>query len=80
MTRVIIRAIIKTVPRGKKTKMSSKEVIKKLKKDNWFLVRVTGDHYQFRHPTKKGTVTVPHPHKDLPKGTLNSIFKQAGWK
>jgi predicted RNA binding protein YcfA (HicA-like mRNA interferase family) len=21
-----------------------------------------------------------HPHLDIPKGTLNSIFKQAGWK
>ncbi|MDJ0572344.1 MAG: type II toxin-antitoxin system HicA family toxin [Pleurocapsa sp. MO_192.B19] len=24
-------------------------------------------------------MTVPHPKKDLPLGTLKSIFKQAGW-
>lgn len=60
--------------------MNSREVIKMLKKDGWFLVRITGDHHHFKHPTKKGVVTVPHPNKDLPKGTINSIFKQAGWK
>lgn len=60
--------------------MSSREVIKLLKKDGWFLVRITGDHHHFKHPTKKGIVTVPHPNKDVPKGTLSSIFKQAGLK
>lgn len=60
--------------------MNSRELIKMLKKDGWYLVRVTGDHHHFKHPHKKGTVTVPHPRKDIPKGTLNSIFKQAGWK
>ncbi|WP_209685746.1 type II toxin-antitoxin system HicA family toxin [Lactobacillus colini] len=24
--------------------------------------------------------TVPYPNKNIPKGTLNSIYKQAGWK
>ncbi|WP_323094676.1 type II toxin-antitoxin system HicA family toxin, partial [Aeromonas hydrophila] len=32
----------------------------------------------FKHPTKKGRVTIPHPNKDLPKGTVKSILKQAG--
>lgn len=60
--------------------MSSREIIKRLKKEGWFLVRVTGDHHQFKHPSKKGVVTVPHPRKDIPVGTLNSILRQAGWK
>lgn len=60
--------------------MNSREVIKMLKEDGWFLVRVKGDHHHFKHNHKKGVVTVPHPKKDLPKGTLNSIFQQAGWK
>jgi len=29
---------------------------------------------------KSGRVTVPHPKKDIPKGTIISIFKQAGWR
>jgi predicted RNA binding protein YcfA (HicA-like mRNA interferase family) len=33
---------------------------------------------QFVHPTKPGTVTVPHPKKDLGKGIVRAIRKQAG--
>ncbi len=60
--------------------MGSREVIRMIEADGWELKRVTGSHHHFRHPTKPGTVTVPHPAKDLPKGTLNSILKQAGLK
>ncbi|MCI5941725.1 MAG: type II toxin-antitoxin system HicA family toxin [Ligilactobacillus animalis] len=60
--------------------MSSKEIIKLLKNDGWFVVRVTGDHWHFKHSLKSGIVTVPHPKKDIPKGTLNNILKQAGLK
>jgi len=33
---------------------------------------------QFKHPSKNGKITVPHPKKDLPRKTVKSIFKQAG--
>ena len=58
--------------------MNSKEIIKKLKNDGWFEVAQKGSHKQFKHPTKKGRVTVPHPKRDLPKGTVKSIEKQSG--
>lgn len=58
--------------------MKSSDVIKHLKADGWRLVHVVGSHHQFKHPTKPGKVTVPHPKKDLPLPTLNSILKQAG--
>lgn len=58
--------------------MNSRDVIKKIKADGWFLVHVVGSHHQFKHPAKSGKVTVPHPKKDLPKETVKSIFKQAG--
>lgn len=58
--------------------MSSKDLMKLLEKDGWYLVRTKGSHYQFNHPIKRGLVTLPHPRKDLPKKTLESIFKQAG--
>lgn len=60
--------------------LNSRDVIKMLKKDGWELARTTGDHHHFKHPSKPGIVTVAHPTKDIPKGTLNSIWKQAGWK
>lgn len=59
---------------------SSREIIKLLENDGWTLKHVTGDHYHFIHPHKKGKITVPHPNKDLKKGTLKSIEKQSGLK
>ncbi len=60
--------------------MTSTDLIKMLKKDGWYLDRIMGSHHHFKHKSKKGIVTVPHPKKDLPIGTLNSILKQAGLK
>jgi predicted RNA binding protein YcfA (HicA-like mRNA interferase family) len=60
--------------------MNSREIVKRLKKDGWELVHIKGSHHQFKHPQKGGRVTVPHPKRDLPVGTLKSIFRQAGWK
>lgn len=60
--------------------MDSREVIKMLTSDGWYLDRVRGSHHQFKHPTKPGLVTVKHPAKDVPKGTLGSIKRQAGPK
>ncbi len=60
--------------------LSSRDLIAELRADGWFHVRTVGSHHHFRHPTKPGTVTVPHPRKDLKKGTLRAIRKQAGLK
>jgi predicted RNA binding protein YcfA (HicA-like mRNA interferase family) len=43
----------------------------------WYEVNQVGSHKQFKHPTKKDRVTVPHPKRDIPTGTLKSIEKQA---
>jgi len=53
-----------------------------LKEDGWFLVRQKGSHKQYKHPYKKGLVTVSS-HKDsdeIAPGTMNSIYKQAQLK
>lgn len=60
--------------------MNSKDLIRRLEQEGWQLVNVVGSHHQFKHPNKKGRVTIKHPQKDIPKGTLNSIYKQAGLK
>ena len=57
---------------------SSREVIRMLGDDGWFLVEVSGDHHQFKHSVKPGKVTVIHPTKDYKPKTLHQIFKQAG--
>lgn len=60
--------------------MKSQDIISALKKDGWEQVAQKGSHVQFKHPSKPGRVTVPHPKKDIPVGTLRSIEKQAGLK
>ena len=60
--------------------MKSEDVIRLLRKDGWQLHHVRGSHQQFKHKDKPGRVTVPHPKKDLPVGTLRSIEKQSGVK
>lgn len=60
--------------------MDSREVIRILKQDGWYEVGQMGSHKQFKHPAKSGRVTVVHPKRDIPKGTLKSIEKQAGIK
>ncbi len=57
---------------------SSREVIAILLADGWFLVNVSGSHYQFKHPVKKGRTTVKHPTKSIPIQTLKMIEKQSG--
>ena len=57
---------------------SSREVIQKLKEDGWYEVNTVGSHHQFKHPVKKGRVTVKHPDKDIPPKTLKSIERQSG--
>lgn len=60
--------------------MNSQKLIQMLEDDGWRQVRIKGSHHQFKHPTKPNLITVPHPKKDLPVGTFNSILKDAGLK
>ena len=61
--------------------MKVKDAVKLLKSDGWYLVKTKGSHKQFKHPMKKGRVTIAgHPNHDLAPGTLNSILKQARLK
>jgi predicted RNA binding protein YcfA (HicA-like mRNA interferase family) len=60
--------------------MNSRDVLKALLRAGWYEVNQVGSHKQFKHPVKKGRVTVPHPKRDIPIGTLKSVEKQAGIK
>ena len=60
--------------------MTARELIRLLKKDGWYEKDQKGSHLQLVHPKKKGKVTVPVHSGDIPRGTLNSILRQAGLK
>ena len=61
--------------------MKVRELIKLIEDDGWYYIKTKGSHRQFKHRRKKGKVTVPGKmSKDVPKGTRNSVLKQAGLK
>lgn len=58
--------------------ITSREIIKRIEADGWYKVGQTGDHIHFKHPTKPGKATVPHPKRDMTIKTIRSIEKQTG--
>ena len=58
--------------------INSREVIRLLEVHGWRHIETRGSHCQFGHPLRQGRVTVPHPKRDLPIGTIRSIEKQSG--
>lgn len=60
--------------------MRFREMQKKLLDDGWILTDVSGSHYQYKHSTKSGKVTVPNHRGDIPPRVVDSILKQAGLK
>lgn len=59
---------------------SSREVIKKLEKNGYIKVGQHGSHAFYKDLKTGKKIPVPHPKKDLPKGTYYNILKQAGLK
>jgi predicted RNA binding protein YcfA (HicA-like mRNA interferase family) len=57
--------------------VGSADLIRELKRAGWYEHRVVGSHHILKHPTRPGHLTVPHPKKDLGKGLVHKIRKQA---
>jgi predicted RNA binding protein YcfA (HicA-like mRNA interferase family) len=58
--------------------MKVRDVIKLIEADGWYQIKIEGSHRQFKHPTKRGRVTIAgHPSKEMPPATISSILKQA---
>lgn len=60
--------------------MDSKDVLRRLLSEGWEVTRIAGSHHVLRHPDRPTIVVLPHPRRDIPIGTLRSIFRHAGWK
>jgi predicted RNA binding protein YcfA (HicA-like mRNA interferase family) len=56
---------------------NSRDIIRDLTADGGVHVATAGSHRHFKHPTKSGKVTVPHPKRDLHPKTVRSISPQA---
>ena len=57
--------------------MNSADLVKELKAKGFELVSVRGSHHKYRNKANV-TVIVPHPKKELGKGLVAAIRKQAG--
>jgi predicted RNA binding protein YcfA (HicA-like mRNA interferase family) len=44
-----------------------------LEKGGWYKADQSGSHISFRHPSKKGRVTVPHPKKNYQLAHLKAL-------
>jgi predicted RNA binding protein YcfA (HicA-like mRNA interferase family) len=62
--------------------MKYSELVKKIETDGWKLARQKGSHRTYKHLEKVGLVTIAYHRMsdEVPRGTLNSILKQAGLK
>jgi predicted RNA binding protein YcfA (HicA-like mRNA interferase family) len=54
-------------------------VIRFLEQNGFVLDRTSGSHSIFYHPTSKRRAVVPQHKRDLPKGTLVSLLREAGF-
>lgn len=76
---IIIRIYqIRGIMIGDGMPVKPKEIEQIILNDGWVFVRQNGSHRQYKHPVKKGTVTIPFHPGDLTKRTEISIYKQAG--
>lgn len=60
--------------------MTSKEMIKYLKKNGFEIISQNGSHVKMRNPNTGKTVIIPYHSKALKKGMEQAILKQAGLK
>ncbi|MBJ3785801.1 type II toxin-antitoxin system HicA family toxin [Devosia sp. MSA67] len=57
----------------------SREIVRRLEADGFALVSTRGSHHKYRHSGTGRVVILPHPRRDIPIGTVRSIYRQAGW-
>lgn len=58
--------------------LTSKEIIKRLKKHGFRIVSQNGSHVKLYNESENRMVIIPYHCKDLKKGMEHAIMKQAG--
>lgn len=57
--------------------MTAQDALRRLKRENWIVVRQSGSHVQLVKDGKR--ITVPNHRGDLTPGVERDIKKKAGW-
>jgi predicted RNA binding protein YcfA (HicA-like mRNA interferase family) len=56
-----------------------RQVIRFLEQQGFVLDRTTGSHFIYYHPVSRRRGVVPKHNRDMPKGTLMSLLREAGF-
>jgi predicted RNA binding protein YcfA (HicA-like mRNA interferase family) len=56
-----------------------REVIRFLEQNGFILDHASGSHVIFYHPASRRRAVVPRHNRDMPKGTLLSLLREAGF-
>jgi predicted RNA binding protein YcfA (HicA-like mRNA interferase family) len=57
----------------------ARQIIRFLLSNGFLLDHVSGSHCIFYHPETRRRAVVPKHHRDIPKGTLVSLLREAGF-
>jgi predicted RNA binding protein YcfA (HicA-like mRNA interferase family) len=59
--------------------VKAREVIRRLKRDGWYLDSQEGSHRHFEHPTKRSKITIAFKDgEDIPDYVVRRILRDAG--
>jgi predicted RNA binding protein YcfA (HicA-like mRNA interferase family) len=58
--------------------LKPRQIVAALERCGFVVLRITGSHYQMFNEQKRRHTTVPHHNRDLPRGTVAAIIRQAG--
>jgi predicted RNA binding protein YcfA (HicA-like mRNA interferase family) len=56
-----------------------REIVRFLERNGFVLDHVSGSHQIYYNPTSKRRAVVPHHNREIPKGTLVSLLREAGF-
>jgi predicted RNA binding protein YcfA (HicA-like mRNA interferase family) len=59
--------------------VKSRQIVRFLEQNGFVLDHTSGSHFIYYHPTSRRRAVVPSHNRDLPKGTLLSLLREAGF-
>jgi predicted RNA binding protein YcfA (HicA-like mRNA interferase family) len=71
--------VLSKVGYGKATRRQPRQVIRFLEQNGFVLDHTSGSHFIFYHQSTRRRAVVPSHNRDLPKGTLMSLLREAGF-
>ena len=60
--------------------LKSRQIVSALERCGFTVIRITGSHYQLFNERTRRHTTAPYHNRDLPRGTVAAIVRQAGVK